>query len=44
MIAQTAGAGALFCLSETGQAVGNEDEGVAPMWMKLLGCDEKGQV
>nr|XP_019003539.1 uncharacterized protein I203_03682 [Kwoniella mangroviensis CBS 8507]OCF67000.1 hypothetical protein I203_03682 [Kwoniella mangroviensis CBS 8507] len=31
-----------FVLSETGQVVGNEDEGVSSLWQGFLGCDSNG--
>ncbi|WRT69705.1 uncharacterized protein IL334_006695 [Kwoniella shivajii] len=30
-------------LKDSGQSVGNEDNGVAELWQGLLGCDEKGK-
>lgn len=32
-----------FVLRETGQVVGDDDGGIAPLWQGLLGCDEKGR-
>ncbi|WWC95586.1 hypothetical protein V866_002451 [Kwoniella sp. B9012] len=31
-----------FVLAETGQVVGNEDEGVSSLWQGFLGCDSNG--
>lgn len=31
-----------YVIRETGQSVGNEDEGVTPLWQGVLRCDEKG--
>jgi hypothetical protein len=31
-----------YVLRETGQVVGDEDEGVVELWQGLMGCDYKG--
>jgi hypothetical protein len=31
-----------FVLQETGQVVGNTEEGIVPIWQGILGCDECG--
>lgn len=31
-----------FVLRDTGHVIGDEDNGVAPVWQGILGCDGKG--
>lgn len=33
---------AYFVLRDNGLEVGCEEEGVSPLWMEVLGCDDKG--
>lgn len=31
-----------FILKDNGMEVGSEEDGVAPLWMEILSCDNKG--
>lgn len=39
---QTVGHGGAFVLTETGHAVGTEEEGIAPLWMEIMNCTPRG--
>ncbi len=43
-IAHRSSATSDFVLRETGQTVGNKENGVTELWQGILGCDCKGMV
>jgi hypothetical protein len=42
-VAHRHNADSTYVLRETGQVIGDENSGIAPLWQGLLGCDERGE-